>query len=167
MKLLTATAISIALSMPTAAAASAERPGASTREGAAQMEIYRNGLRPPVDGSAANFTGLVRVEPVFDANASSAVSAALVTFAPSARSAWHTHPKGQRLIVTEGVGWTQVAGGPVEEIRAGDVVWCPPGVRHWHGATATSSMTHYAVQEAVDGKPVEWMEHVTDAQYRR
>lgn len=131
------------------------------------MEIYRSGSRPPATGPAANFTGAVRVLPVFGANASSAVSAALVTFAPGARSAWHRHPKGQRLIVTEGIGWTQVAGGPVEEIRAGDVVWCPPGVRHWHGATPTRAMTHYAIQEAVDGKPVAWMEHVTDAQYRR
>jgi quercetin dioxygenase-like cupin family protein len=167
MKLLTATAISITLSMPASAAAQAERPQAGTRAGAPQMEIYRSGSRPPVTGSAANFTGVVRVEPVFDANASSAVSAALVTFAPGARSAWHSHPKGQRLIVTEGVGWTQMVGGPVEEARAGDVVWCPPGIKHWHGATPGSSMTHYAIQEAVDGTPVQWMEHVTDAEYRR
>jgi quercetin dioxygenase-like cupin family protein len=165
MKLLTAITLSMALSM-LAAAAPAE-PRASIRAGAGQMEIYRGGSRPAVDGPTANFTGAVRVLPVFDTNASSAVSAALVTFAPGARSAWHRHPKGQRLIVTEGVGWTQVAGGRVEEIRAGDVVWCPPGVRHWHGATPTNSMTHYAVQEAVDGTPVEWLEHVTEAQYRR
>lgn len=131
------------------------------------MEIYRNGARPAVNGPADTFTGAVRIEPVFDANQTSAVSAARVTFAPGARSAWHTHPKGQRLIVTEGVGWTQVEGGPVEEIRVGDVVWCPPGIRHWHGATPTASMTHIAIQEAVDGTPVKWMEHVTDKQYRK
>lgn len=131
------------------------------------MEIYRSGQRPAVNGPAESFTGTVRIEPVFDANEASAVSAARVTFEPGARSAWHSHPKGQRLIVTEGVGWTRVEGGPVEEIRAGDVVWCPPGVKHWHGATPTTSMTHIAVQEAVNGSPVTWMEKVADEQYRR
>ena len=131
------------------------------------MEIYRNGTRPAVSGPAETFTGAVRIEPVFDANQASAVSAARVTFAPGARSAWHTHPKGQRLIVTEGVGWTQVEGGLVEEIRVGDVVWCPPGIKHWHGATPTASMTHIAIQEAVNGSPVTWMEKVTDEQYRK
>lgn len=131
------------------------------------MEIYRNGSRPSAKGTPENFTGAVRIEPVFDANQVSAVSAARVTFEPRARSAWHSHPKGQRLIVTKGVGWTQVEGGPIEEIRTGDVVWCPPGVKHWHGATPTTSMTHIAIQEALNGMAVAWMEHVTDEQYRK
>lgn len=165
MKLLTATAIS--LSMLAATAAPAQRLEAPTVNGAGRMEIYRNGSRPIASGAAETFTGTVRIEPVFDANEASTVSAARVTFEPGARTAWHMHPKGQRLIVTEGVGWTQVGGGPVEEIRAGDIVWCPPSIKHWHGATPTMLMTHIAVQEAVNGTPVEWMEQVTDAQYRK
>lgn len=164
------TAIATALSVLATTPAHAQPSGGVTSKhskGASLMEIYRNGSRRSVDGASANFTGPVRIEPIFDANEASAVSAARVTFQPGARSAWHTHPKGQRLIVTEGTGWTQVVDGPVEEIRAGDVIWCPPGVKHWHGATPTTAMTHIAVQEAVDGTPVEWMEHVTDEQYRR
>lgn len=116
-------------------------------------------------GPPENFTGTVRVEPLHAATAPSRVSAGRVTFEPGARSAWHTHPLGQTLIVTAGTGWVQQEGGPKEEIKAGDVIWTPPGVKHWHGATATSSMTHVAVQESLDGKVVEWMEKVSDEQY--
>jgi quercetin dioxygenase-like cupin family protein len=108
----------------------------------------------------------VRIDPLFDARDPARAAAASVTFEPGARTAWHTHPLGQRLIVTSGLGWTQIEGGPVEEIRPGDVVWCPPGVKHWHGATPGTAMTHIAVQEAEDGKLVTWMEHVPDTQYR-
>jgi len=108
----------------------------------------------------------VRVDPLFDANAPSRVNGASVTFEPGARTAWHTHPLGQTLIVTAGSGWVRQWDGPIQEIRAGDVVWIPPGQKHWHGATATSGMTHIAIQEHLDGKNVEWMEQVTDDQYR-
>ncbi|MFD1613173.1 cupin domain-containing protein [Sphingomonas tabacisoli] len=129
------------------------------------MEIVRLGTRPSSPAPAEYFTGRVRLERVFDANEQSSVSAGKVTFEPGARSHWHTHPRGQRLIVTDGIGWTQVEGGAVEEIRPGDVVWCPPGVKHWHGASATHAMTHIAVQEAINGRNVDWMEPVTDQQY--
>lgn len=160
--------LTAALSFSTAllAAASSQAQTSASAGGIAPMEISRNGSRPPAVGSPQNFTGSVRVEPLFDARGPARASAFDVTFEPGARTAWHSHPFGQRLIVTSGLGWTQVEGGPVEEIGPGDVVWCPPNVRHWHGATATTAMTHIAVQEAKDGKFVEWMEHVTDAQYR-
>jgi quercetin dioxygenase-like cupin family protein len=109
--------------------------------------------------------GLRAHRPLFDARDPARVSAALVTFEPGARTAWHTHPLGQRLIVTSGLGWTQVEGGPVQEIRPGDVVWCPPEVRHWHGATPDAAMSHIAVQESLDGRVVQWMEKVTEDQY--
>jgi quercetin dioxygenase-like cupin family protein len=131
------------------------------------MEIRRNGSQPCRKGPAEYFTGAVRIEPLFEAAAPSRVSAASVTFEPGARSAWHTHPLGQRLIVTAGLGWTQVWGGAVEEIRPGDVIWCPPGVKHWHGASPTTAVTHIAIQEAHDGKVVDWLEKVGDEQYRR
>ena len=131
------------------------------------MEISRNGTRASAVASADHFTGRVRIDPLFAARDPARASAASVTFEPGARSAWHTHPLGQRLIVTSGSGWTQVEGGPVEEIRPGDVVWCPPGVKHWHGATATTAMTHIAIQEAKDGKVVDWLEKVSDEQYSR
>ena len=130
------------------------------------MEIKRSGSQPSVKGPAENFTGAVRIDPLFAAQEPSRASAASVTFEPGARSAWHTHPLGQRLIVTAGCGWTQCWGGPVEEIRPGDVIWCPPGVKHWHGATPTTAMTHIAVQEALNGKVVDWLEKVSDEQYR-
>ncbi len=130
------------------------------------MEIRREGSRPFSAGSAEYFTGSVRIEPLFQASAPARVAAASVTFDPGARTAWHTHPLGQTLIVTAGCGWAQRDGGPVEEIRPGDVVWFPPGERHWHGATATTGMTHIAVQEALDGKTVDWLEKVSDEQYR-
>ena len=132
------------------------------------MQIQRNGTQPSARGPADWFTGSVRIDPLFQAPAPARGAGASVTFEPGARTAWHTHPLGQTLIVTSGVGWTQCEGEPVEEIRAGDVVWCPPNTRHWHGATPTTAMTHIAIQERdADGKMVFWMEHVSDEQYRR
>jgi quercetin dioxygenase-like cupin family protein len=130
------------------------------------MEIKRNGSRPSSRGSAEYFTGAVRIDPLFEAPEPARVRGASVTFEPGARTAWHTHPLGQTLIVTSGCGWAQREGERIEEIRPGDVVWFGPGERHWHGATASTGMTHIAIQEALDGSHVEWMEHVTDAQYR-
>jgi 4-carboxymuconolactone decarboxylase len=127
--------------------------------------ITRSGSQASYKGPAEYFTGNVRIDPLFSENNSAHYSGAYVTFQPGARSAWHTHPTGQRLIVTEGVGLVQEWGGPIEEIRAGDVVWCPPGVKHWHGASPTSSMTHIALTGIQDGQGVEWMEKVTDEQY--
>src|SRR5579872_1408469 len=129
------------------------------------MILKRNGSQPSIKGSADTFTGHVRIDPLHSPTDSSRVSAANVTFEPGARSNWHTHPLGQLLIVTAGCGWTQCWGEAKQEIRAGDVIWCPPGHKHWHGATSTTAMTHIAVQEALDGRMVDWMEHVTDAQY--
>ncbi|RNF30047.1 cupin [Massilia aurea] len=129
------------------------------------MELARNGSQPSQQGPADYFTGTVRIDPLFTATEPSRVSGASVTFEPGARSAWHTHPLGQTLIVTAGCGWTQCWGGPIVEIRAGDVVKCPPGHKHWHGATSTTSMTHIAIQEALDGKNVNWLEKVSDEQY--
>lgn len=134
-------------------------------QNSSELSISRSGLRSSRQGPDANFTGSVRVDPVFDANGSSKASSAYVTFSPGARSAWHTHPVGQRLVVTEGVGRVQSWGGPREEIRRGDVVWIPPGIKHWHGASPTSSMVHLAVQEHSDGQTVQWMEKVTDEQF--
>ena len=130
------------------------------------MEIRRSGSQPSGKGPAEWFTGSVRVDPLFGPPEPSRVAGAHVTFEPGARTAWHTHPLGQTLIVTAGLGWVQREGGAVEEIRPGDVVWFEPGERHWHGATATTGMSHIAIQEKRDGSPVDWMEHVTDAQYR-
>ena len=129
------------------------------------MQIKRNGSQPSMKGPADYFTGEVRIDPLFSAPGPARVACASVTFEPGARSAWHSHPLGQILIVTTGCGWTQCEGGPIEEIRAGDAIWCPPGHRHWHGATPTTALTHIAIQEALDGKVVDWMEHVTDEQY--
>ena len=129
------------------------------------MEIKLNGTQVPMKGPADWFTGTVRVEPLFQAPEPARVQGASVTFEPGARTAWHTHPLGQTLIVTAGVGWVQRVGGAVEEIRPGDVVWFSPGEKHWHGATATTSMTHIAVQEKLDGKVVDWMEQVSDDEY--
>jgi quercetin dioxygenase-like cupin family protein len=130
------------------------------------MDIKRNCSQPSGKGPAEYFTGSVRVDPLFEAPDPARVRGAMVTFEPGARTAWHTHPLGQTLIVTVGCGRAQRWGGPIEEIRPGDVVWFPPGEKHWHGATATTAMTHLAIQETLDGKVVEWMEHVTDEQYR-
>ena len=131
------------------------------------MDIKRNGSRPSGKGPSAYFTGAVRVDPMFEAPDPARVRGALVTFEPGARTAWHTHPLGQTLIVISGLGWAQRDGGQVEEIRPGDVVWFPPGEKHWHGAAATTGMSHFAIQEALNGEVVEWMEQVDDAQYRR
>ena len=129
------------------------------------MEIKRNGSQSSAKGPADLFTGTVRIDPLFQASAPARASGASVTFEPGARTAWHTHPLGQTLIVTAGCGWVQRESGPIEEIHPGDVVWIPPGEKHWHGATAKNAMTHIAIQEMVDGKAVEWMEKVPDEQY--
>ena len=130
------------------------------------MDIKRSGTQPSGTGSADYFNGSVRIDPLFQAPAPARVVGASVTFEPGARTAWHTHPLGQTLIVTAGCGWAQREGGPVEEIRPGDVIWLAPGEKHWHGATSKTGMTHFAIQEALDGKTVDWMEKVSDEQYR-
>lgn len=129
------------------------------------MEIKRSGSQPSRKGPADWFTGLVCIGPLFNAFDPARVQGASVTFEPGARTAWHTHPLGQTLIVAAGVGRAQREGGPIEEIRPGDVVWFPPGEKHWHGASPTTAMTHIAIQEVQDGRVVEWMEHVTDERY--
>jgi quercetin dioxygenase-like cupin family protein len=130
------------------------------------MEIKHIGSSVSARGPAEYFTGAVRIDAPFQATAPARVGGATVTFEPGARTAWHTHPLGQTLIVTAGCGWVQREGGPIEEIRPGDIVWFPAGERHWHGATPTTAMTHIAIAEQLDGKVVQWMEHVTDEQYR-
>ena len=129
------------------------------------MQITRAGSQSSQRPPAEYFTGVVRLDPLFPARDPGRTSAGSVTFEPGARTAWHTHPLGQTLIVTSGTGWTQCAGEPRIEIHAGDVIWCPPGHKHWHGATATTAMTHIAIQEVLDGKNVTWMEKVTDEEY--
>lgn len=131
------------------------------------MDIKRIGSQASDKGPSEWFTGTVRIDPLFQTPAPAHVRCASVTFEPGARTAWHTHPLGQSLIVTAGCGWVQCDGGPVDEIHPGDVVWFPPGEKHWHGATAMTAMTHIAIQEQLDGKTVEWMEKVSDEQYRR
>jgi len=130
------------------------------------MQITRSSIET-MKGPADWFTGDVYVDTIASPSPPARVAAALVHFTPGARTAWHTHPLGQTLIVTSGCGWVQREGGPVEEIRPGDIVWFGPNVRHWHGATATTAMTHIAIQEKLNGSPVTWMEKVTDEQYRR
>ena len=152
MKRFAATAISFAL---LAAPALAE-----------STEISPNGSRPSAKGAPQNFTGSVIVDPLYAASESTSSTGGLVTFEPGARSAWHTHPAGQVLIVTFGTGWVQEEGGRKREIKPGDVIWTPPGVKHWHGASATNSMSHIAISNMRDGTNVDWMEHVTDEQYR-
>lgn len=129
------------------------------------MDIHRNGSRPSAHGPAAWFTGTVRIDPLVQTEAPARVAGATVTFEPGARTAWHTHPLGQTIIVTSGCGRAQRLGGPIAEIHPGDVVWFPPGEKHWHGASPTTAMTHIAIQESLDGKAVDWLEHVTDEQY--
>lgn len=169
MKLLATTIMS--LSLIVLAYAQANQGGttnalAATRSGESQkMSITRSGARTPSKGPEENFTGNVSVEPLFPANAPARASGGSVTFEPGARSAWHTHPLGQTLIVTSGTGWVQQEGGEKQLIKPGDVVWTPPGMKHWHGATATTAVTHIAIQEFANGKNVEWMEKVSDAQY--
>jgi quercetin dioxygenase-like cupin family protein len=139
----------------------------STTKKEAEMEITRVGSQPSNKGPADWFTGTVRIDPLFQAKAPARAAGASVTFEPGARTAWHTHPLGQTLIITAGCGWVQREGGPVEEVHPGDVVWFPPGVKHWHGASPTTAMIHIAIQEGLDGKVVDWLEHVSDEQYRR
>jgi quercetin dioxygenase-like cupin family protein len=129
------------------------------------MEIRRAGSQPPIVGPSEWFTGIVRIDPLIQTPDPARVQAASVTFEPGARTAWHTHPLGQTLIVTAGLGRAQRDGGPVEEIRPGDVIWFSPGERHWHGAAPTTAVTHIAIQERLDGKAVEWLEHVADEIY--
>ena len=131
------------------------------------MEIKRSDSQPSRKGPAENFTGAVRIDPLFEAPEPGRSLGVLVTFEPGARTAWHTHPLGQTLIVTAGRGWTQCWGEAIEEIRPGDVIWCPPDKKHWHGATPTIAMSHIAIVEKRDGKTVDWMEQVSDEQYRR
>jgi quercetin dioxygenase-like cupin family protein len=130
------------------------------------LNITRNGEQPSNRGPAENFTGSVRVDARFQADTPGRAGGGLVTFDPAARTAWHTHPLGQTLLVTQGVGLVQLWGGPMQEIRPGDIVWIPPGAKHWHGASPSQGMSHYAIAEQLDGKAVEWMEHVSEAQYR-
>lgn len=152
MKPLIAAAITLAL----CAAAEAQAPG---------IQVMPNGSRPTVATPPQFFTGSVLLDPLFAANAHSPVAGGHVSFAPGARSHWHTYPAGQTLIVTSGTGWVQEEGGEKKEIKPGDVIWTPPGVRHWHGATTTNSVSHIAVSNMRDGKNVDWLEQVTDAQY--
>src|SRR5213596_1844466 len=129
------------------------------------MDIKQCGSQASRPGPPENFTGTVRIDPLSDTPEPRRVSASSVTFEPGARTAWHVHPPGQTLIVTAGCGLVQSLGGPVEQIRPGDVIWCPPGEKHWHGATATTAMTHIAIVEQLDGQTVDWMEKVSDEQY--
>lgn len=147
----------IALAVPT--------QNAAAQEGNDIMEITRKSEQKTVEGPAEFFTGKAKITGLFQREAPSRVTGAIVHFEPGARTHWHTHPLGQTLIVTEGVGWTQVEGGPKYEFQAGDIMWCPAEHRHWHGATPHEGMTHIAIQEALDGKNVTWMEPVTDEQY--
>jgi quercetin dioxygenase-like cupin family protein len=131
------------------------------------MKITRSGSQPSGKGPSDWFTGTVRIDPLFPVTEPARAAGNTVTFEPGARTAWHTHPLGQVLIVTFGLGWVQRDGGPVEEIRPGDVVWFEPGEKHWHGASPTNAMQHVAIQESLNGKAVEWMEKVSDQEYRR
>lgn len=153
MKFVLGTAAMIAIAMPALASV--------------EVVVTRAGSQPSSAGSSEYFTGSVRIDGRFKGSGDARVGGATVTFEPGARTAWHTHPLGQTLIVTEGVGRVQHWDGPIQDIRAGDTVWIPPGVKHWHGASLTVGVSHIAVAEALDGKTVEWMEQVTDEQYRR
>ena len=157
----------ISLPLLALALAQASQRTVASSDVAKTIEIMRNGSRPSQKRPAEYFTGAVRRDPLFQAQDPSRTSGSSVTFEPGARSAWHTHPLGQTLIVTAGTGWVQQESGAKHEIKPGDVIWTPPGVKHWHGATATNGMTHIAIQESLDGKNVEWMEHVSDEQYSR
>ena len=157
----TAMLVSLALLVPAGIAGRALAADANKTS----QTISRAGSQASSKGPAEFFTGTVRIDPLFPATHTAPFSGASVTFEPGARSAWHTHPAGQHLIVTAGVGRTQVWGGPIEEIKAGDVIWCPPQVKHWHGAFPTTAMTHIAITGTINGKNVEWMEQVTDEQY--
>jgi quercetin dioxygenase-like cupin family protein len=131
------------------------------------MDIYSAGSRPTRRAPSESFTGTVLQDPIITPQAPARVAANRVAFEPGARTAWHTHPLGQTLIITSGLGWVQREGGTVEEVRSGDVVWFPPGEKHWHGASAATAMTHIAIQESLNGKNVDWLEKVSDEQYHR
>ena len=169
MKILGATLILVSLFTWAAwqAQTGAVQADASSAQDSDSIKITRSGSQQPSKGPAEHFTGSVQIEPLFPAHQPSRASGGKVTFEPGARSAWHTHPLGQTLIVTNGTGWIQQWGGPIEEIRKGDVIWTPAGVKHWHGAAPNTAMTHIAIQEQLNGKAVEWMEKVTDEQYRK
>ena len=154
-----------AASAQAAGASGADAPQTATVQSSQTIKITRSGSQQSSTGPAEHFTGSARIDPLFSANTPSRTSAGRITFEPGARTAWHSHPQGQTLIVTAGKGWVQQWGGQVEEIEQGDVVWIPPGQKHWHGATASTSMTHIAIQENLNGKTVEWMEKVSDEQY--
>lgn len=156
MRSLAATIVSVAVLVSSASAQSNQ-----------MITITHPESQPSTVGPADNFTGSVRVDSRFQGTAPARIGGGIVTFEPGARTAWHTHPLGQTLIVTAGVGLVQEWGKPVQVIRPGDVVWIPPGVKHWHGATPTNGMSHIAITEALDGKTVEWLEKVTDEQYRQ
>jgi quercetin dioxygenase-like cupin family protein len=145
----------------------AQAPNVTAQGGNETMQITRAGSQPSRKGPAEYFTGSVRVDPLFQAPDPARATGGHVTFEPGARSAWHTHPLGQILIITSGLGLVQREGGPIEEVRPGDVVWFPPGLKHWHGATPTSALTHIAITESLNGKNVDWLEHVTDEQYAK
>jgi quercetin dioxygenase-like cupin family protein len=161
----TAGLVGLAAAAPAVADTSTLSIATNSRNGT--MEIKRIGSQPSSRGSADYFTGTVSIDPLFEAPDPARVRGARVTFEPGARTAWHTHPLGQTLIITSGLGLAQRWGGPIEEIRPGDVVWFPPSEKHWHGATPTTAMTHIAIQEALNGKTVDWMEKVSDEQYRK
>ena len=169
MKLITTAALTLSLLASASSQTNHERvnpgPDSTEQSGVQSIRITRGGSQPSRQGPAEHFSGSVRIDHVFGADAPGRAGGALVTFEPGARTAWHIHPLGQTLIVTAGVGRVQRWGDPVDEIRQGDVVWIPPGQRHWHGAAPGSSMAHIAISEALDGKTVEWMEKVSDAQY--
>jgi quercetin dioxygenase-like cupin family protein len=164
MKALAGTLVSLSLF---ASVASLAQTSAAKAPTSYTIKITRSDTLQSKKGSADYFTGSVQVLELFPADDPSRTSGGKVTFEPEARSAWHTHPLGQILIVTDGMGWIQQWGGSIEEIRKGDVIWIPPGVKHWHGATPSTAMTHIAIQEQLNGKAVEWMEQVTDEQYRK
>ena len=161
------TASVAAVALPTVLRAQSDIRSTQPQNPTMNIEITRTGSKPSLKGPTDWFTGTTRIDPLFDPNESARAGAAQVTFEPGARTAWHTHPLGQRLIVISGLGWVQGEGEPVQEIRPGDVVWFPPGLRHWHGATPTTAMSHIAIQEQLNGKVVDWMEKVSDEHYRR
>jgi quercetin dioxygenase-like cupin family protein len=175
MKLLAATVLSLFLLASASAPANQARPAsgsaalpvASSEDSQKTINITRSGSQPSSKGSVEYFTGAVRIDSRFQGSDPARVGGGIVTFEPGARTAWHTHPLGQTLIVTAGAGWFQQWGGPVQEMKQGDVVWIPPGVKHWHGATVTTAITHIAIAERLDGKTVDWLEKVSDDQYRR
>jgi quercetin dioxygenase-like cupin family protein len=142
-------------------------PSVASSEDSQTIRITRSGSQPSTKGSVEYFTGAVRIDSPFKGSNPARVGGGIVTFEPGARTAWHTHPLGQTLIVTAGAGLIQQWGGPIQEMKQGDIVWIPPGVKHWHGATATTGMAHIAIAEALEGKTVHWMEKVSDEQYRR